>query len=153
MVKDEIAEALAQRPAVLPEVEPELRASPPRTLALFTRTGEPIHERAVEVTGTYRAVKGWVVSMEKTHDYEGPDHHIRLAWEQDGEIRIEKVVIGYDSYHWAVSYPEHFAWFERTMQPGQPVTILLAPAGRDWSIYGQLEAFIDRGGNRVFAAD
>ena len=152
-MKDDQAAALAVRPETLPEVEPELRAPPPRTLTLLTRTGEPIHERAVEVTTAYRAVKGWIVSVTRTYDYEGPDHHVRLAWEQDGALRVEKFTVGYDSYHWAVGYPEHFAWFHARMQPGQPITVLVAPDGKDWSCYGQLEPFVDRGGKRVFAAD
>lgn len=151
--KADLAQALAVRPASLPEVEPELRQVPPRSIATFDRQGAPLHERPLAAIRDFSAVKGWVVSVEEVPDYEGPDFHVRVAWEARGEARVEKLVVGYDTYHWAVGSPEHHEWFFRRIRAGQPVTVLLAPRGKEWRLYGQLEAFVERGGQRVFAAD
>lgn len=90
--------------------------------------------------------------MRTVPDDEGPDYHIEVAWEAP-DLRVENVVIGYDAYHWAVGSPEHHTWFHRRIVPGEAVTVLFAPRGKDWTFYGQLEPFITRGERREFAAE
>lgn len=148
--------AQATRPARLPDVEPELRPAPPRVVPAVTRAGRRLPPEHLALVQAWHAIKGWIVAVEKVADHEGPDYHIEVAWPDPrapGQVRIEKRVIGYDAYHWAVGAPEHFAWFHRRIVAGQPVTVLVEPRGKAWSLYGQCEPFIDRGAGPVFAAD
>lgn len=75
-------------------------------------------------------------------DSEGPDFHIYYAYELSSTIYQAHYVVGYDSIHWAISYPEHWEWFHKTVKQGQALTILVDPDHLNESIiFGQLETF------------
>lgn len=133
-------EALQYRPPDLGSVEPELRADTPRSAPWCSKFGNRIRDEWFE---NGRAVRGWVCVVEEVPDYEGPDYHIWFAYEIDGEVRTDKGVVGYDTYHWAVDEPESYAWFKRTIIAGKAITVLVDPNDVDKStIYGLRDPYL-----------
>jgi hypothetical protein len=136
-------------------VEPELRLLPPRTIAWKVRDGSPYRGSHLADLARHRAVKGWVAFVEVDRsDPEGPDFRIRGAYEDAaGSVARWRLSVGYDAYHWAVGSPEHHDWFMRTMRAGSPLTLLVSPDGKRVVPFGQCEAFVERAGRLVWAAE
>lgn len=130
--------AKRHRPSRLRPVEPGLRAPPPRTVMYYHKSGSPLARQRFRST---TAVKGWVfrVKVDDSHP-EGPAFTIDFAFEDDGKLNTARVNCEYDEYHWRAGAPDYYRWFQRRIEVGEQVTVLLG-ADRDPCIFGMLEPF------------
>lgn len=129
-------------PEPQPALEPWLRA--PRRLDLVTRAGQPLYGDSLEYVRRARAAVGVVVhSKELPGDREGPDFDVRVLFDAAGEPALYRFQSGYDSYHWAMSSPEHASWFRAAMLvQGAQLSVLYDPDEGTALPFGQMEAFV-----------
>jgi len=146
---DQLASADAHRPDPLPTLERVLLL-PPGDRHIYDLRGA-LNDNATDLVRRARAVKGWVYALKVHPDHEGPDYEFWFAWDDATGLRTCRQKVGYDSYHWGVSYPRHMSWFMRRIVAGQPVTILLD--GDQIRLFGQLEPFVRENGKLIWAAD
>jgi hypothetical protein len=140
-------------PKNLGTVEPELQAAPIRTEQWFSRNGSEQRWAERELNG-WHAHRGWVCQCVEVPDYEGPDYHIVVAWIYDNRTYQKYFKIGYDTYHWAVSTPQHYGWFHDIMKCGNPLTLLINPDDHSEAhIFGQFEAFVKIDGRLSWVAE
>jgi hypothetical protein len=138
---------LAMRPADLGQVEKELHK--PRAAIYWKGLGT---DAAARVAG-YEAVRGWVVQVKETRDYEGPDFKVWIAYEVGEKLHQLYFSVGYDGYHWACGSPDHCEWFSKTMKAGRSLTVLYDPWEPDQAvIFGMAEPFVTVDGERRWAA-
>jgi hypothetical protein len=144
------ATILKLRPPNLGTIEPELAASPFRNQDWFYATGEPF---SYPELNQWHATRGWICQCLETPDYEGPDHHIIVAWQLNNQLHQRYFKIGYDTYHWACGSPAHYQWFFQTMKPGHSTTLLINPQDpNDCQIFGMFEAFVKSGDELLWVA-
>ncbi len=99
-------------------------------------------------------VKGWVVDCVVKSDVEGPDYHLYLAYEMNGATHQFYRVVGYDSYHWAVTDPEQFRWFHDQVKLGSPLTLLVNPNDPEQVvIFGLLNLYWNENGTVRWVAE
>lgn len=129
-------------PADEQPLEPWLRE--PRRLDLVDRAGQPLHEDSLDYVRRARVTMGVVVhTKELPGGYEGPDFDIRVLFKAEEGPALYRFRGGYDSYHWSVSYPEHYRWFQAVMrEEGAALTMLYDPGAGTATPFGQLEPFI-----------
>lgn len=95
----------------------------PRQIRWLNKFNCEIEKDEAARANAWLAVRGWVVDVDKVSDSEGPDFHIYYAYELSSTIYQAHYVVGYDSIHWAISYPEHWEWFHQTVKQGQALTV------------------------------
>lgn len=131
------------KPTDLGCLEDELQAPPIRAQEWFCRNGDPF--KNTDVLNEWLAIRGWVCQRLEEPDHEGPDHHIIIAYQFKRKLYQEYFKIGYDSYHWTMSNPEHCNWFRSTLNPGHSLTLLINPKDHgEMKIFGQTEAFVKK---------
>jgi hypothetical protein len=123
-------------------IEPWLRE--PRRLDLVDRTGQPLPGASLGFVRRARVTAGVVVHTEELPgDNEGPDFDVRVLFNDGERPALYRFRHGYDAYHWAASYPEHYAWFQAVMRvEGMPLTMLYDPDAGTATPLGQIEPFI-----------
>jgi hypothetical protein len=121
-------------------IEPWLRE--PRRLDLVDREGRPLHQESLDFVRRARATVGVVVHTEERPDYEGPDFDVRIVFEAGGRLARCRFRAGYDTHHWRMGAPEHYAWFQAVMRvEGMPLTMLYDPDAGTATPFGQMEPF------------
>ena len=90
----------------------------------------------------FTPIRGWIYDVSIEEDSEGPTYFIKMAYEHNEKILLFQYEKGYDSYHWSLSYPEHYDWFISKMKEGNSLTLMINPENHeDLRIFGQLEVF------------
>lgn len=125
----------------LPEVEPELRAPPPRPMVwAFSRGGLTEQTRDLLVSGT--AVRARVTEADTGWEsgYEaGPYYRITYEYEHAGTRYENRWAASYDGMHLAYGAGEYMAWLEGAMCTGGTFTVLFHPdAPQAPTVYGTL---------------
>lgn len=123
-------------------IEPWLRE--PRRLDLVDRAGHPLHPESLDFVRRAHVTVGVVVHTEEIpRQYEGPDFDVQVLFQAGDQPALYRFRGGYDDYHWAMSYPEHHAWFDAVMRvEGMPLTMLYDPDAGTATPFGQMEPFI-----------
>jgi len=127
------------RPAVLQPIETCLENIIPRSTKFYHSNGLELENVELE---RWSAVRAWVVSVKTKKDTEGPTFEIVIAIPGDSNTSCFYIEQGYDTYHWATSYPAHYRWFMKKMVPKSTLTVLVDPNGQqEPCIFGQMEPF------------
>ncbi len=122
-------------------IEPWLRE--PRRLDLVDRNGQALPEESLAFVRRARVTTGVVVHAAERPDYEGPDFDIRIFFKDGDRPALYRFQSGYDTHHWAMGCPEHYAWFQAVMRvEGMPLTMLYDPDAGTATPFGQLEPFV-----------
>ncbi len=150
------AEVQAARPAHLPLVEAPLRTNPGVAGFWCDRRGMKADLATPHLAAltSHVPVKGWVVDCVEKSDVEGPDYHLCLAYELNGCAHQFFRVVGYDSYHWAVTDPEQFRWFHDHIRKGSHLTLLVDPKDPGKGvIFGLLNLYWNENGTVRWVAE
>jgi hypothetical protein len=128
----------------LPDIEPELRAEPPRPMVweskrqIAKKLEKLLVEGAAVRARVVKADTGWESGYEA-----GPYYRIDYAWEWEGRTYKAKWSASYDGMHLAYGAGEYMAWLERTMCEGGSFTVLFDPEKPSKAtIYGTLELYV-----------
>jgi hypothetical protein len=143
------------KPHDLGQLEIELQMPPIRTQAWYNMTAQEWHDTAMtNILNEWLAIRGWVCQRLEEPDFEGPDHHIIIAYLFGEKLYQKYFKTGYDTYHWASSYPDHCYWFTETLNPGHALTLLINPKDpEEVIIFGQLEVYVKRNGELEWCAN
>jgi hypothetical protein len=131
----------------LPEVEPELKVSPPRPMVWASATHDlPEDVRNLLVNGiavrarVTEADTGWESGYEA-----GPYYKIRYEYEHDGKTHEGRWSASYDGIHLAYGAGEYMRWLDGAMCDGGTFTVLFLPdAPEKPRVYGTLEPHVKK---------
>jgi hypothetical protein len=131
-----------RRPAVIPEIEPELRAASPRPFVWDGVAPDDGERRRLLLHGV--PTRAWVIGVRTVrNDPEGPDVYLTYAWEVAGDIRCSSLHRGYDLVHLYLGSPEYSDWVERAYVAGGTFTVLYDHTSpQEHVIYGELKPFV-----------
>ncbi len=149
-------EVQATRPSQLPRTERLLDKNHGVPGFWSDRTGHRADLSASHLSAltSHVPVKGWVVECVVKSEPEGPDFHLYLAYELNGATHQFYRVVGYDSYHWAVTDPDEFRWFHDQVKKGSPLTLLVSPdAPGKAVIFGLLNLYWNENGTVRWVAE
>jgi len=136
------SELLARLPEDSSKIEPWLRAG--RRPMFVDRTGAQLARELQDFAQRSRAVIGVVSATRQIpQPHEGPDYEVDVLFRADGAPARYRFRGGWDSYHWAVSSPDHHGWFQAVMRKaGETLTVLYDPADGTAAPFGMLEPFV-----------